>query len=46
MARTHWWYFLSDSDGKPIVGAEIKIYLAQSDIPAYIFNSEIGRNSV
>ena len=46
MARVHYWQFLSDSNGSPIYGAKISIYLAGSESPAYIYNNEIGGSAV
>ena len=42
MARVHYWQFLVDEDGKPIEGANVSIFLANSEELAYIFLDEIG----
>lgn len=41
MARVHYWQFLIDEEGKPIEGANVYIFLANSDEAAYIYQDEI-----
>ena len=42
MSRVHFWSFLVDEEGRPIQGAEIGVYLAQSTSPAFVYDSELG----
>lgn len=42
MARVHYWQFIIDEEGRPIEGADITIFLANSNEPAYIYEDEIG----
>lgn len=42
MARFHWWSFLVNEEGQPIEGADISIYLAGTNEPAYIFEDEFS----
>lgn len=45
MSRYHYWQFLVNQEGQPINGAEISVYLAGTDDPAYIYKSEFGSDS-
>lgn len=42
MARYHYWQFLVNQEGQPINNAEISIYLAGTETPAYVYRSEFG----
>ncbi|HSH51051.1 MAG TPA: hypothetical protein VK982_04925 [Bacteroidales bacterium] len=42
MARTHYWQFLINKEGQPIVDAEISVYEAGTLNPVRLFNSEFG----
>jgi len=42
MSRYHYWQFLVNQEGQPINGAEINVYLAGTDEPAFIYKSEFG----
>jgi len=40
MARVHFWSHLIDDEGIPIQGADINIYLSESQSPAFVYASE------
>lgn len=42
MAKIKWYSYLLNEEGQPISGADISIYLANSDTPAKIYTSETG----
>jgi len=42
MARTHYWNFLLDEEGRPIQNAEVWVYLAGTSTAAELYNSETG----
>lgn len=42
MARRHYWQFLVTDEGNPIENAEISIYIAGTEDPAYVYTDEIG----
>lgn len=41
MSRVHYWQNLIDTNGNPIDGASIYVYLANSSTPAYVYKDEI-----
>ena len=42
MARRHYWQFLVTDEGNPIENAEITIYIAGTEDPAYVYTDEYG----
>ena len=42
MARRHYWQFLVTDEGNPIENAEISIYIAGTEDPAYVYTDEYG----
>jgi len=46
MARVHVWEFLLNDTGQPIGGADISIYKAGTETPAYIYEDEYGGSPI
>ena len=46
MARYHYWQFIINQEGQPINNAEVSLYLAGTDTPAYVYSSEFGGNAI
>jgi hypothetical protein len=46
MARRHYWQFLVTDEGNPIENADISIYIANTETPAYVFTGEVGDNGI
>ena len=44
MSRFHYWQFLINKEGQPIPDANISLYLAGTDSPAFIYFDEFGSN--
>ncbi len=42
MARVHYWQFLLNEEGIPVPAADITIYLANTESPAYVYTAESG----
>ena len=42
MARYHYWQFIVNQEGQPIRNVAVSLYLAGTNIPAFIYRSEFG----
>ena len=43
--KAHFWQYLIDTKGKPIKNANIYVYLAKTEIPAWYYDGEAGNRS-
>ena len=46
MAREHFWAYLKDQDGRPLVGSNIRVFLAGTDTEATIFSLPTSAGTV
>lgn len=42
MSKYHYWQFLVNQEGQPIQGADISLYLAGTNTPAFVYENEFG----
>jgi hypothetical protein len=46
MARSHFWSFIANEEGQPIPGANISLFLADTDTPAKVYDDEFNGNLI
>ena len=46
MARGHFWYYINNSEGQPVVGATVSLYVAGTTTPLYVYDAESGSAAI